>query len=328
MGEPNVALGVYMNDPVRIRSVLEYYLGEKLPEDWKYEELKGLYPVRDSKGKLTYRQRDLIGKACAWGTHFLLGLENQEKVNLIFSWRLMEMDCLAYRQEIEAACEKNHTAGLRYEEEDDFLYCYRKEDRVKPVLNLMLYWGKKKWERPLSLREMMKDVSALPVKLQQLAGDYKVHIIHMRQIPEEALQQMDSDLKYVLGIMKRTRSSKKYEAYIRENREYFARIPKSAVDVIDVCTNIKDIRKHLRFVLNEKNREEEADMCYALDQIQRNAEKKGKRQGIQQGIRQGIQALISTCRELGVSFDETAARVKEKFSLGDEETRENMKLYW
>lgn len=37
---------------------------------------------------------------------------------------------------------------------------------------------------------------------------------------------------------------------------------------------------------------EEADMCYALDAIIRDAEKKGKRQGtklgIQQGVRQGI----------------------------------------
>ena len=286
MGEPNVALGVYMNNPARIRSVLEYYLGEKLPEDWKYEELKGMYPVRDSKGKLTYRQRDLIGKACAWGTHFLLGLENQERINLIYPLRLMEMDSLVYRQEVEAVDEKNRAAGQRYEEEDDFLYRHRRGDRVKPVLNLMLYWGKKKWEKPLSLREMLEDVPALPTKLRQLAGDYGVHIIHMRQIPEATLQEMDSDLKYVLGIMKCTKSSKKYEAYIRENRDYFARIPKSAVDVIDVCTNIKDIRKHLRFVLNENNNEEEADMCYALDQIQRNAEKKGKRQGIQQGVQQ------------------------------------------
>ena len=99
----------------------------------------------------------------------------------------------------------------------------------------MLYWGKKKWGRPLSLFEMTDDISALPLKMQQLAGDYRVHIIHMRQIPEEALQKMDSDLKYVLGIMKHTRSLKKYEMYIRENREYFLRIPKSAVDVIDVC---------------------------------------------------------------------------------------------
>jgi len=166
------------------------------------------------------------------------------------------------------------------------LYRCGKGDRVKPVLNLMLYWGRKRWEGPLSLREMTDGLSALPLKLQQLAGDYKVHIIHMRQIPEEALREMDSDLKYVLGIMRYTKSSKRYEAYIRENREYFSRIPKSALDVIDVCTNIKDIRKHLEFVTNEENSEEEADMCYALEQLQRNAEKKGIRQGVKQGVQQ------------------------------------------
>lgn len=34
MGEPNNALNAYMGRPDRIRSVLEYYIGEKLPEDW------------------------------------------------------------------------------------------------------------------------------------------------------------------------------------------------------------------------------------------------------------------------------------------------------
>ncbi len=33
MGEPNASLGVYMNNPDRIRFALEYYLGEKLSED-------------------------------------------------------------------------------------------------------------------------------------------------------------------------------------------------------------------------------------------------------------------------------------------------------
>lgn len=84
MGAPDATLGVYMNDPARIRSVLEYYLGRKLPEDWECRELRGLYCVRNSKGKLTYRQRDFIGEAHVWGKCFLLGLENQQRINLTF----------------------------------------------------------------------------------------------------------------------------------------------------------------------------------------------------------------------------------------------------
>ena len=46
-------------------------------------------------------------------------------------------------------------------------------------------------------------------------------------VHEQTRQAADSDLKYVVGVMKRTRARKKYEAFIRENREYFSRIPKS-----------------------------------------------------------------------------------------------------
>ena len=60
--------------------------------------------------------------------------------------------------------------------------------------------------------------------------------------------------------------------------------------MIDACTNIKNIREHLQFQDAQITRsgEEEADMCYALDAIIRDAEKKGKRQGARQGVKQGI----------------------------------------
>lgn len=281
MGEPNNALVVYMNRKDRIRSVLEYYLGEKLPDDWECEEIRGLYTVRNSRGKLSFRQRDYLGKACLAGVRFLLGLENQDSVNLTFPWRLLELDGLSYGNAVEEIQEENRRRGVSYGKEDDFKYFYRKEDRVVPVLNLMLYWGTGTWERPLCLLDMMEDISPLPEKLQELAGNYQVHLICMRSIPEEKLQEMDSDLKYVLGIMKCTGSRKKYENYIIKNREFFCRIPRSAVDVIDACTNIRDIRETLNFVLNPVTGEEEADMCKALTDIKKHAERQGIEQGTQ-----------------------------------------------
>lgn len=41
MGEPNNALKAYIKRPDRIRSVLEYYLGEGLPEDWECSQTDG-----------------------------------------------------------------------------------------------------------------------------------------------------------------------------------------------------------------------------------------------------------------------------------------------
>ena len=287
MGEPNNALNVYMRRSDWLRSVLEYYMGEKLPESWVIEPGDGFYTVRSPKGKLSFRQRDCMRRVQAWGGSFYLGLENQETVNLTFPWRLMELDGLVYGTEIEEVQERNRAIGAKYGVEDDFKYAYRKEDRLLPVLNLTLYWGRKTWERPLALRDMV-EMDSLPGKLKDLFEDHRVHLIHMRRIPEEDLQKMGSDLKYVLGIMKRTGSRKRYEQYIWENREYFSRVPKSAVDVIDVCTGIKDITSCLEYTLNQETGEEEADVCKALNEIKKGAERKGIKKGVKQGIQQGV----------------------------------------
>lgn len=277
MGEANNVLNSYMNRPDRLQSVLEYYLGEKLPEGWRFEEEDGFYPVRNSRGRISFRQRDRIKRVRAGRFAFLLGLENQNAVNLIYPWRLMELDCQAYGQQIERLQEKNSVENAVYEGGDDFLYRYREDDLLEPILNLTLYWGRKKWDRPLSLGEMT-GIRDIPLKLCSLFGDYRVHLIPMRSIPDAELQKMDSDLKYVLGIMKCTGSRKKYEAFIQENQEYFRRVPKSAVDVIDVCTNIKDVRKYFQFTVNE-NGEEVADMCKAWEDSRKVAEKQGMQQG-------------------------------------------------
>ena len=91
-------------------------------------------------------------------------------------------------------------------------------------------------------------------------------------------------------------------------------------------TDVEDTAR----ILEEMNvkEEDEITMCELFDQYTRRGRKEGIKEGFSEGIQQGLKALISTCRELGVSFDETAARVKEKFSLEDEETRNNMQLYW
>ena len=108
-------------------------------------------------------------------------------------------------------------------------------------------------------------------------------------------------------------------------------------------------------ILEEMNvkEEDEITMCELFDQYTRRGRKEGlsegrkeglsegrkeglsegRKEGLSEGRKQGIkegrlEGIISTCRELGVSFDETVAKVKEKFSLGEEEARKNMQLYW
>lgn len=315
MGEANNALKAYIKRPDRIRSVLEYYLGKELPEDWECCQTDGFLPMRNAKGKLTFRERDYLGEVSAWGMRFLLGIENQQTMNLTYPWRLMEMDCLTYGRQIEDIQERNSESDVKYGQEDDFKYRYRKGDVLEPVVNLMLYWGKKEWKGPKSLKGMMVDMSLLPRKIRRLVGNYRTAVISMRAIPDEDLDRMDSDLKYVLGILKCTGSRKRFERYILEKREYFSRIPKSAVDVIDVFTNVRDIRNRLQYEWNQEIGEEETDMCKALEDIKKHEKEKGMIAGRKQGVKQGerlgtIKTLCALVNDGLLKADEAARWAK------------------
>ncbi|MBO5488117.1 MAG: hypothetical protein J5988_14540 [Eubacterium sp.] len=109
MGQKNNVLNIYMSKPERIQSVLEYYIEESLPEDWasRCEDVSGFYSVVNTKEKMIHRQRDILKRIKTESGSYLLGIENQENINLTFPWRLMQMDCLAYEKQIEEIQEQN-----------------------------------------------------------------------------------------------------------------------------------------------------------------------------------------------------------------------------
>lgn len=200
MGETNNVLNVFMSKPERVRSILEYYLKEKVPATWKWTDADGFCTVRNAKGKVSFRQRDILKRIVTPEGSFLLGIENQETINLIFPWRLLQMDSLIYEREIEEIQQQNVVSVVHYTEEDD--------------------------------------------------------------------------LKYVLGLLKRAGSRKRCKDYINQHKEYFCHLPKSAADVLDVCMNIPNVKKH--FVYKDGEMEEETDMCKAFDDWEKYAIKEGK----------------------------------------------------
>ena len=73
----------------------------------------------------------------------------------------------------------------------------------------------------------------------------------------------------------------------------------------------------------EYNEEEE------MRKIRASEYKNGKEDGIAQGIEQGIvQGMVETCKELGVSFEQTVARLKLRFDISKQEAQEEAGHYW
>ena len=55
----------------------------------------------------------------------------------------------------------------------------------------------------------------------------------------------------------------------------------------------------------------------------------GIKRGIERGLEEGMEkGIVETCRELGVSFDETVNKIKQRFGISEKEAREIIRKYW
>ncbi|MDD6491905.1 MAG: hypothetical protein PUG54_06755 [Firmicutes bacterium] len=54
----------------------------------------------------------------------------------------------------------------------------------------------------------------------------------------------------------------------------------------------------------------------------------GLERGMERGITQGIEALIETCKELGLSREDTMVKTESKFQLKREDAEDYMAKYW
>lgn len=180
-----------------------------------------------------------------------------------------------------------------------------------PVVNLVLYWGQGHWKKARSLKDFFHG-EELPAQLWRMVDDSRLHVFEMRYLPLEIRRLFQSDIRLVVDYLAEGNGFRSNRRVV--HKEALIRLLRA----LGGDQNVEDTAEILAEM--DINEEDEITMCELFDQY--------TRRGLQKGLQKGLQALISTCRELGISFDETVEKVREKFSLGEEEAQKNVRLYW
>lgn len=247
------------------------------------------------------------GEVCAIYT-----LENQSSVDYQMVLRHVGYEGAAYRRQYMQGEKDGQT---------------RPEGRgIYPVISLVLNWGEKRWTAVTAVRDLID----CPVR--RAAEDYvdknRMHVFDMRFMNAMVRNRFEGDVRVILDYL--------------SDRESLVRRRQKLRNPEEVMRMLHALSGDIRYLDNIARMKEEggSTVCDLLDEMVNKGIEIGKREGIeegmqqgiqqgmQQGIQEGIRALISLCREWGFSFDETVAKVKEKFSLRDEEAGSSMKLYW
>lgn len=220
------------------------------------------------------RSRDIIKKIAKGIGYMIVGIENQSFVSHTMPVRILLYDGLPYHRELQKE-KKAMSASLM--NRDEFLSGIKKESRLHPVITIVLYYGKKEWDGPRKLSEM---IDPLPKELTTFFQDYCINLFEIRNCGQYSFQ--NEDVKTVMQIccamlrknyeeLKKTYGTKKISRHLGQMIAYF----------------LKDRR-----LLEKINKQEEMTMCTMIDELVMESEQKGFYLGSLQKTKEIIRVML------------------------------------
>lgn len=256
MGKQNTITKDYMSIPEHFADCFNYYLfdGEQViqPENLKQLDATELVIIpTDSTDETAEKIRDLLKQCIVMQdnrvTYLLLGIENQSDIHYALPVKIMNYDAFNYGKQVSDIA-KEHRKNKDIKDSGEFLSGFKKEDKLKPIITLTIYFGAEAWDAPRSLKEMFEEIDQ---SIMKFVEDYKVHLI----VPNE-IQDFDKFATDFGKIMKYIAVSQDKVALEQlQNDERFRSVDTDAVRLLNACTNSN---------ISIKEGEEKMDMCSGL----------------------------------------------------------------
>ena len=282
MGKIDQLTNEYMSDKARFADVFNYFVydGRQVLIPEHLQELSTVEQVfpygKDGKTQELQRFRDVLKNACVMTdeqerTYVLLGIENQSYIHYAAPVKDMLYDAMNFTALLAGDAEFRHLDRMSAE-----------DDRLRPVITLMIYWSDEEWDGKLSLHEII-DFS--DDKLKSFVPDYRVNLLSPFGIDDFA--KFRTVLSQVFQYIKYSGDLETLTALLAGDAE-FRHLDRMSAEVINVVTG-----SNLEF----KNEGGEVDVCKAIEQIRENAMTEGAKQGAKYGEEKGILNSIRNLME-------------------------------
>ena len=269
-------------------------------------------PLARGKRKRGIKNRDLIRKT-AFGINFaVIGIENQELIDYALPLRNMSYDAGEYER--QASKIRNEIRkGDKKLTKGEYLYGFGRESKLHPVVTFILYYGKEEWDGATDLHSII-DFKGIPQEMKELVQNFKTHIIEVRKLKDTSV--FKTDIRQVFDVIRYSEEPDKLKELVTGNSAY-QNMEEDTYDMIAAYTHVEELESMKDF---HKKKGGKVDMCGAIAGLIEEGKLEGKLEG--------IKALIEMCEEFNISKEETLGRIKNKFSLSEEEAENYMEDYW
>lgn len=232
--------------------------------------------------------------------HALYNLENQSTIDAYMPLRCAGFDGAAYRSQ----CNDRKNTYKTY-----------------PVFTFVLNWSTKPWNKATSILE------ALHFKPNPAAYPYfnnsKMPVFNMCFLSKDVREKFQDDLRIILDYLCDR------ESLLKRNQTM--KHPEEVIRMLHALTGDDQYLDSIP-LFTSPAKKGESTVCDLINSYYNEGHNtgliEGRNSGLIEGRNQVIQALISNCKDLGCSFENTLDRIKNSLSLSDDEALEDMKLYW
>lgn len=218
--------------------------------------------------------RDLVRKT-PFGINFaIIGIENQEEIDYALPLRVLCYDTGEYEKQAaqirrEVRREKKRLSSGEY------LYGFRKNSRLCPVVTFVLYYGEKEWDGAKDLYGLL-DFREIPEALKEKISNYQIHVIEIRKIADTSI--FKTDVKQVFDFIRYSGDKKKLKELVTTDESY-AFLDEDACDMMLAYVGEEEMLK-----IKEKYKKGgKVNMCQGLKEWMEDERTEGRTEGRAEG---------------------------------------------
>lgn len=125
--------------------------------------------------------------------YVIYGLELQSAIHFAMPVRNMLYDAIQYANQVEKTAKVHKKNKDKADTNDEFLSGFYKEDKLIPVITLVIYFGSDEWDAPKSIYDML---SVKDSRILKFVPDYKLNLIAPASISDEDFEKFHTELKH------------------------------------------------------------------------------------------------------------------------------------
>ena len=305
MGDIDIESKKYMSDNAHFADAFNYliYDGESVIDPAALSPLDTteiVIPYGNEAREPEQKYRDVLKlwQAMTDGEaiYAVLGGEMQAKVHYAMPVKDMLYDTMHYAKQVEEAKKSYHSKDEKKDKVrltgGEFLSGFRKDDKLMPVITLVIYLGASEWDGPMSIHEM---VGTKNKKLLRFVPDYRIHLIAPAQMEDEEFLKFATDFGKVLQYIKYSKDKEKLYKVIHEG-DRFRNIDEDSANLINVVTG-----SELKFEAKGGR----VDVCTAIDEMRKESRREGRQEGLLEAlaglVKDGILTLADAAKRAGLS---------------------------